>query len=135
MWSRIVEAMLACWLAVRPFVFAFGDDDALLWINALAGAALVLTLSLASLARRFDKAHLGIYAVSAWLAGHAFFGTVATPPPAPYQNQLIVALLLGLLAALPTRTQEPPRAWIEFYAERGRGVDPHPLPGQRSRGE
>jgi len=66
MWSRIVEAMLACWLAISPFVFAFGDDDTLLWINALAGAALVLT---------------------------------------------------------------------EFYAERGRSVDPHPLPGQRSRGE
>lgn len=129
MWSRIVETMLASWLAVSPFVFGFPDDELLLWVNAWAGAAAVMVLALGSLARRFDKLHLGILAVAGWLAGHTFLAAATTPPPPPYQNQLAVALLLAMLAVLPTRIQQPPDAWLRFHARHGRSADPDRLPG------
>ena len=76
MWPRIVEVMLACWLTVSPFIFDYDEADRLLWITAYLSAAAVATLSLLSLSRRFDKVHLGILVVAAWLAvtGYAFGG-------------------------------------------------------------
>lgn len=113
MWPRIVETMLACWLAVSPFVFRYSGDDPLLWWNAFACAALVACLSLASLAPRFDRLHFGVLAVAAWLAAPALAGIGSPPPAAPLQNQFLVALLLGMLAVLPTRSNRPPRPWLE----------------------
>ena len=116
MWPRIVEVMLACWLTVSPFIFDYDEADRLLWITAYLSAAAVATLSLLSLSRRFDKMHLGILVVAAWLAvtGYAFGGE--RPAPAAYQNDLVVGLLLAMLAILPTRTSEPPQRWLELYA-------------------
>jgi len=122
MWSRVVEAMLACWLAISPFLFSFRDDDTLLWVNALGGGAAVAILALASLDPRRDRLHLGILAIAGWLAAHTLFAGGPPPVSAAHQNQIAVALLLAMLAILPTRSDRPPAPWVDFY-ERRRGTD------------
>lgn len=125
MWSRVVEVMLACWLLVSPFVFDVAGEERALRANAWIGAAVVMTLALASMARRFRHAHLGILVVALWLAAHTFLAPEVTPPGPAYQNQLVVALLLAMIAVLPSRTQEPPEGWVAFYVRRGRRIDPY----------
>ncbi|HVS66526.1 MAG TPA: hypothetical protein VMT85_23825 [Thermoanaerobaculia bacterium] len=102
---------------VSVYLGLFDPGATLLWVHALAGGAAIAFLALASMSRRLDRLHLGILAVAAWLAGHTFLFAPA-PTPAAHQNQLVVALLLAMVAILPTRSAEPPASWVDFYARR-----------------
>jgi hypothetical protein len=57
--------------------------------------------------------HLMHLVIALWLIAFAF--ARPSPPPAPYQNYVVIGLLLTLLAVIPTRASEPPSAWREFY--------------------
>lgn len=119
MWARMTELLLACWLAVSPFIFRDGDGATLHWITQLACAVLVATAALLSFHRRLRRAHLCHLVVALWLLGSAF--TMAGSPPSPAaQNQMIVALLLGMLAIIPSRTGLPSHAWRDFSIAYGR---------------
>lgn len=132
MWSRVVEVMLACWLAISPFFFDTAGDESHPWIKTYVCAAAVMILSLASMARRFDKAHLGILLVSAWLAVPALRGIGTALPSPVVQNHFLIALLLTMLAVLPSRSLEPPRSWLEHHARAGHEADPYRLPRART---
>lgn len=53
-------------------------------------------------------------ALALWIIGVAF-AAPNPPPPAMYQNFVVVGLLLLMIAVLPSRASEPPRGWREFY--------------------
>jgi hypothetical protein len=117
MWPRDLELTLALWLLVSPFVFGHGGDAAA-WATDLAcGAAMVAfallprwrPLRRAHLlhARPLRRAHLLHAAPAAWLAA---FGWLRAPAPAA-QNELVVALLLIMLAIIPSDANAPPRGW------------------------
>lgn len=48
MWSRVVEAMLGCWLLVSPFVFRHPFSEPQLWIVDLIAGLAVITCGLLS---------------------------------------------------------------------------------------
>jgi hypothetical protein len=112
MWARVVETMLACWLAISPLVFHRGDATATLWCIDLAAAALVAVLALASYWPPTRHAHVAIIAVALALIAA---GMAAPYPPAPSdQNHLAVGLLLLLFAIVPNQAAQPPKAWQTF---------------------
>lgn len=114
MWARVVEVMLACWLAASPFVFEHGADDRALWVADLAGAAAVATFALLSFSPKLRRAHLGQIAVAGWLVGTGYVGS---PDPA-HENHVVVGLLLAMLAIVPTEASKPHPSWRGRWGER-----------------
>lgn len=116
MWPRVVEFMLACWLAISPFVFRHDPDATFLWASDLACAAVVAALSLGSFWRPAHWLHLLILVVSAWLVAVGFVGGYPAPPAR--QNDIIVGILLLLLAVIPSYADQPPEKWRAYYRQR-----------------
>lgn len=119
MWARITELLLGVWLAISPYVFRYEDGIDTLWLTTWVASALVVMAALASWHPRLGKAHLLELGVAAWLLALAFIQPVS-PPPIAYQNLACVALLLLMFAIIPSHASRPPRAWTEFYKNRGR---------------
>ncbi len=117
MWARVVEFMLACWLALSPFIFRHEPGETLLWANDFACAVVIGTLALLSFWRRARAAHLGHIAVAFWLIALAWFAGGRPPAPA-HQNYVVFALLLLLIAVVPSRASVPTEEWREFYVRR-----------------
>ncbi|WP_437914095.1 hypothetical protein WME73_48865 [Sorangium sp. So ce302] len=109
MWARVVEVMLACWLAVSPFIFRHGGRTEL-WVSDLGCAAIVMTLALASFWRPMRYAHGGIAVVAIWLVAFGYF-RCGSPPPAAAQNDILTGLLLLMFAIVPNDASQPPTPW------------------------
>ncbi len=112
MWARVVEIMLAVWLALSPFVFHFSPDATLLWVNDFSCAALIALLGFLSLAKPLRHVHLLSLAVGTWLIAFAY--SAGLPPPAWAQNDIIVGLLVVMFAIIPSDATEPPPSWREI---------------------
>lgn len=109
MWPRVVEVMLAIWLALSPFIFQQTSDNPPPWL--LYGLALLIaTLALLSYWPRARRAHLGILVVA---IGMALWGRFAhpSPPPAGYQNLIALGFLLMMFAIIPSDCLRPPQVW------------------------
>lgn len=109
MWPRVVEIMLAVWLALSPFIFPEGSANPRTWV--LYGlATLVATLATLSYWERTRRAHLGILIVA---IGMALWGRFAgsTPPSPGYQNLIAVGFLLIMFAIIPSDCLRPPHVW------------------------
>ena len=118
MWARSAEVMLGLWLMISPFVFATPPEETLLWVHDLGGGAVVMTIALLACWHRIDKIHYLNIAVAVYLGAIGYLVPAETPPPGPYQNLLVVALLLVVLAVIPTRIALPPRSWQAFYEQK-----------------
>lgn len=114
MWPRVVEIMLGVWLSLSPFIFRHPPDMALWWATDFVAASLVWVLATLSFWDRTRRAHLFILPVSVLLIAVAYVASEHPAPPA-LQNQIAVGLLLLMLAIIPSRASEPPRAWLEYY--------------------
>lgn len=112
MWSRVVEFMLACWLAASPFIFRHGEDATVLWISDFACATVVGVLALISYWEPTRHAHLVTLLVALWLIGFGRFGSTAPLPPG-LQNNMVVGLLLLMFALVPNDAARPPRTWFK----------------------
>jgi len=119
MWPRDVELMLACWLAVSPFVFQHPAEEPLWWINDFATATVIGAAALCSYWPRTRYAHLVTLATSFWLIGFGRLGAEMPLPPA-LQNALVVGFILMMTSILPNEASRPPRAWRRLEALRGR---------------
>ncbi len=117
MWARSSEIAVACWLAMSPFIFRHGPEETFLWANDLISALVIAVISLTALWPPAEKLHFANLIVSAWLIGVTFL-TQPSPPPPAYQNYVTVALLLVILAMIPTRSHVPPRAWSAFHQQK-----------------
>jgi hypothetical protein len=113
MWARIIEFMIACWLAMSPFIFGHPPEDSFLWTSDLICSALIALFALLSFWDPIGKIHLLTLGVAFWLVG---LGYSAFPGPASIaeQNNLIVGLLLLMFAIIPSHSTLPPRPWRDF---------------------
>jgi peptidoglycan/LPS O-acetylase OafA/YrhL len=109
MWPRNVEAMLALWLALSPFIFQIPARHTGAWAVDLGAALLIMMFSLASYWRPLRRAHLGTLAVGLGLAIYGF--VQSRPPPSWHQNHILVGLLLVMFAIIPAQANAPPRPW------------------------
>lgn len=125
MWARAAEFMLACWLAVSPFVFAHEERG--LWAADLACAAALAALALLSFCPRLRRAHLAELAVAGWMTGSAWLQDDPKAPRPALQNRMGVGLVLLMLPIVPTRADRPPEAWERRHGPDLPPGDQHPL--------
>ena len=121
MWPRTTETLLACWLAISPFVFGYAADAAMLWTVTWIAATLVAGFSLLSFIHPLRRAHLLNLIVAAGLIGFGWI-TAGDPPGPPQQNCILVGLLLLMTGVLPTDCVQPPEAWQAWNREHA--IDP-----------
>lgn len=110
MWSRDVEIMIGCWLAMSPFIFGHPSVETAWWINDFACALAVVLLAGSSYWKPLRHAHFGQLAVGVWLIGFAYwhgFGVEGGAPGA-MQNSVSVGLLLGMFGLIPNNASKPP---------------------------
>lgn len=122
MWGRSIEVMLGLWLLISPFLFGHfqkGGSLSPLTVSDLASGTAVVLLGVLSFWHRTARAHLGQFAVAAWLIAYGRFAFDFPPPPGA-QNELLVGLVLVLIAVIPNRSEEPPPRWREFYEAKAR---------------
>jgi len=110
MWPRDIEFMLACWLAVSPFVFQHPGGETLWWINDFTCATAIAAAALLSYWRPTRYAHLATLLISFWLVAFGPFGAEMPLPPA-LQNSMVIGFLLMMTSIIPNEAARPPRAW------------------------
>lgn len=115
MWPRLGELLIACWLAASPVIFGHIDQQRSLWLNDLLAAVAIAAFAGLSFTERFRRLHLAELVVAAWLVA---FGFAASRDPLPaLQNDILVALVVGMVAIIPNEANRPPRRWREFLAQ------------------
>ncbi len=114
MFARVIEFMLACWLAISRFIFHYTPEESFLWKNDLVCATLIALFALLSFAEKLNKMHLCTLAVGLWLMGMSYsnFPMEATPP---LENYFALGMLLLMLAIIPSHSHLSPRTWRNFY--------------------
>lgn len=117
MWARVMEFALACWLALSPFIFRYDESGHDLLLNDLVCAFLITVWAFLSFWRPLEKIHLLNIPVALWLIGLAFVQESAPPPP-PYQNYILVGVLLLVFAIIPSRASDPPQGWSTYVKDR-----------------
>lgn len=114
MWPRVVEAMLGCWLIVSPFIFAHPAERAAWWINDMTSGLAIIVFALASHWPPLKRLHLVSVAVALWLIGFGYFSQAYVEPA--MQNDMVLGLLVGMMAIIPSEANRPPEAWRERRA-------------------
>lgn len=109
MWARVVELLLAVWLALSPFIFPDSTQEIFLWTCAL----LVALFALLSFWNSLGKMHLVTLGVALALLGLGYRTFPEISPP-PQENATVVGLLLLMLAIVPSHAHRPPRSWQAF---------------------
>lgn len=113
MWARVVEFMLAVWLAFSPFILRYSSQEPLMWANTLICAALIMLFALLSFWDPLRKIHLLTLGVALWLLGlgYSTFPEIAQPPE---ENSAVLGLLLLMLTIVPTHSHHLSRSWQKF---------------------
>lgn len=110
MWSRVVEAMLGCWLLVSPLIFSGDATEPTVWLlDLLAGSSVVL-LALLSYWSVTKIAHRLTLALAIGLALTGYWHGLGQPTPVS-QNHMLCGLILFLFALVPNEACQPPLAW------------------------
>lgn len=111
MWARHLEIILGIWLFCARFLLNFGDYNFKVWdvINPL----LVITLAIACYCRKIRKLHLLQIAPAIYFI-HQSFTYYTYVLPFGLQNYILVALLLLIVAIIPTEASQPPIKWRDF---------------------
>lgn len=113
MWSRVVEVMLGCWLAVSPFVFRHGPEETLFWVNDLSCASAVILFALLSFWHPLRRAHLAVAVVGVWMIAFGYLHIGTAIPPA-IQNNVLTGFFLLMFGIIPNRATEPPAGWQTY---------------------
>jgi hypothetical protein len=114
MWARVVEFMIACWLAMSPFIFSHPPEQTELWANDFTCSILVALFALFSFWDPLRKIHLLTLGAAFWLCWLGY-STFPIPASKALQNDLVVGIILLMLAIIPSHSEQPSRSWREFY--------------------
>jgi hypothetical protein len=134
-----MELMLGCWLLISPFVLDHAPDRSLRWAHDLGVGSVVVGIALACHWRPLERAHLALLPLAAWLTGVGWWQAVRTDVPQPQpdaalQNWILVGLLLGMFALVPSEASRPPRPWRRRASGRAMPPEEHPDLRHRSPG-
>lgn len=114
MWGRVVEFMLACWLAISPFLFGYPKDAHFFWMNDFTCSFLVACFSLASFYKPLRKMHLCNLGISFYLIALSYI-LQSSPMYEALQNYMVLGLLFLMIAIVPSDAEKSPLPWEEFY--------------------
>lgn len=113
MWARVVEFMLAVWLALSPIILRYPAQATSWWVNDFVCAFLIAVFALFSFRESLRKMHtltLGV-ALWLWLRGYSDF---PNPPSVSLQNSVVIGLLLLMMAIVPSHSHHPSHSWKHY---------------------
>ena len=108
MWGRVVELMIAVWMAISPFVFRVNSDTTLLWADEVI--ALVICI-VCTLGFWMPTRHAHLLTLPLAIAMVLWGRFAELPPPPIHQNHIVVGLFLLLMVFVPNDSSYPPLAW------------------------
>lgn len=111
MWARHYEVALAIWLSLSWLIFRYPQEASLLMIHDFVVAAAIATISLLNYKYRYINL-LNLF-TSLWLITLVFISNT-TIHDAPYQNYMVIGLILLVFTIIPQRASSPPVEWEEF---------------------
>ncbi len=116
MWARILEVMIACWLAASRFIFRYEDPFGFWHVNDLVCAFFIALFAFLSFHQKLGKMHLFTFLIVIWLFvlnySHGY------PLPNMLQNYQVIAFLLLMIALIPSHAQLPPKPWRDYILKR-----------------
>jgi len=117
MWARVIEFMLAVWLALSPFIFHYSRDEPFFFVNSFVCASLVTLFSFLSFWYPLRKMHLLTIGVALWLwsLGYSTFPEKTSPP---LENSVVIGLLLLMLAIVPSYSSQLSYSWQKFIKKK-----------------
>ncbi|MEX0729127.1 MAG: SPW repeat protein [Planctomycetaceae bacterium] len=110
MWSRVVEAMLGCWLIISPFIFLAPEQRTEWWFNDMIAGLAVIVFALMSYWHPTRRAHLLTLGMAGALIVLAYWHGFGDAPPIS-QNEMVLGVLLLMFAIVPNDAGHPPPAW------------------------
>ena len=114
MWARIIEFIIAIWLISSSRLFYHPANPDFFWVSDLICGAAITVFALFSLKGSLQKLHLCSIGIALYLVVLGFSSS-AFPPPALFQNYLILGLLLLMFALVPSSPSLPPAVFKESY--------------------
>ena len=117
MWARHIESVIAAWLGFSWLIFRYTPDLSTLRINDWICMILIFLFSLLTYKDRFRYLHLLNFLVGSWLISWVIYSGTGIDF-GPHQNYMVAGLLLLMLSLVPSRTKEPPMAWVEFLSKK-----------------
>lgn len=113
MWARVVEFIVAIWLALSPSIFSYPPEETFLQTNDYICAFLIALFALLSFWHPLRKIHLLTLVVDLWLWGLSYIGFPAEALPLQ-ENAAIIGLVLLMLGIVPSHSHKLSRSWHEF---------------------
>ncbi len=117
MWARVIELMLAFWLAISPFVFDYPGHITFYWTTDFVCSALIALFSLLSFHLPLRKMHLCSLLVAFYLVSLGFILKDSPLQPA-LQNYLVLGITFLMLNIVPTDASDQPQPWKDFYRKK-----------------
>ncbi len=112
MWARHCEVFLGIWLAISWLIFSYTPNMHSMIYFDWAICSLICIFSLSGYLPRLRYCHLMNFIVGCSLIGIAFTSPDGHLPP--YQNYMVIGLLLLMFPIVPTNASQPPVEWIAF---------------------
>ncbi|NGX46305.1 MAG: hypothetical protein K940chlam2_01494 [Chlamydiae bacterium] len=109
MWARVFEFSIASWLAMSPFIFS--HEEGWLFANDFTCSFLMMLFSLLSFHHRLFRMHLFNLLLAFWLILIGFLATPTLALQPPLQNYIVIGLILGMVAIIPSNCHLPPKSW------------------------
>ncbi|MBP7074632.1 MAG: hypothetical protein KBA81_04530 [Rhabdochlamydiaceae bacterium] len=116
MWARVIEFMLACWLAISPFIFAYPDEAIFFWVSDFGCSVAIAFFAFISFYDPLKKMHLCNLFAAFYLIALGFCSKESFLHYA-LQNYIVLGILLLMLAIIPTDASQQPKPWRDFYNE------------------
>ncbi|MBS0629771.1 MAG: hypothetical protein JSS30_06055 [Verrucomicrobia bacterium] len=108
--------MLACWLAISPFIFAYPGDATFFWVNDFITCTVIAFFSLISFYKPLKKMHLCNLVVGLYLIALAYV-LKGDPMESTLQNYMALGILFFMIGIIPTDATSPPQPWRDFYEQ------------------
>lgn len=117
MWARIVELVIACWLATSSFVLHYSLEESFLKTNNIVCAVLIALFAFLSFYNRWRKMHLLTFGIALWLWGLSYI-TFPLTASFPLEHSVLIGLLLLMLVIVPSHTAQLSPSWQRFYLKK-----------------
>lgn len=116
MWARVLEMSIACWVILSTFIFDYPKGSPFFWMHDGVAGTLIFLFAALSFYQPLNKMHLFNFLLSFWLMAIGFL-----IDPVVYhkmvQNYIVIGLLLVMISIIPSKAEEPPKPWRDFYKE------------------
>lgn len=114
MWARIAEVLISIYLSLSSFFFPYPQP---LWMFNLCIASWIWFFYFATFYHPLRNFHYYNLFAALALIVYAFIQPDSPPPP-PFQNYVVIGLVLFIFGIIPNHASIPPEPWRRYYSKK-----------------